>query len=392
MIPARLPARVIHIVESLDRGAVENWLLRMLRHARRRGIDVRWTFYCQLPRDGAMDAAARALGAKVIHSPVPLGRTAQFIKALRAEVRSGGYDVMHAHHDLVSALYLVAAARLPITRRIVHVHNADEALPTSNRLKQRILRPVLRRLCLWLSDQITGISNHTLHTFLQGRSPRPNRDTVHYYGVDPTPFQTVVADRTAFRRVLALPPDARILLFLGRMVQEKNPRFAVDVLAALRHLDPSAVGVFVGSGPERQGVEERARQLQLEKHVRLLGWRDDVAEVMASCDWFIHPRLEHPTMDVPVEGLGLALVEAQLAGLRLLVSRAVPPDALLQGASVARRRLADGPAAWAHSAVELLAQSAPSRSDAIATLGRSHFDLDFALADLMRLHEGIPAS
>jgi hypothetical protein len=38
--------KVIHIVENLDLGAVENWLVRMLRHARAAGIGVDWTFYC----------------------------------------------------------------------------------------------------------------------------------------------------------------------------------------------------------------------------------------------------------------------------------------------------------------------------------------------------------
>lgn len=38
--------RILHIVESLDRGAVENWLIRMLGHARKRGIGVDWSFYC----------------------------------------------------------------------------------------------------------------------------------------------------------------------------------------------------------------------------------------------------------------------------------------------------------------------------------------------------------
>ena len=67
--------RVLHIVESLDRGAVENWLLRMLAKARAQGrTDVDWTFYCALAQTGAKEPAAHALGARVIRSPVPIGR------------------------------------------------------------------------------------------------------------------------------------------------------------------------------------------------------------------------------------------------------------------------------------------------------------------------------
>ena len=53
--------RVLHIVENLDRGAVENWLVRMLRHARRACQAPDWTFYCTLGRPGALDAKTKEL-------------------------------------------------------------------------------------------------------------------------------------------------------------------------------------------------------------------------------------------------------------------------------------------------------------------------------------------
>jgi hypothetical protein len=56
--------KVLHIVESLDRGAVENWLVRMARYARNRQMDVDWAFYCILGQPGAMDDEARALGTQ----------------------------------------------------------------------------------------------------------------------------------------------------------------------------------------------------------------------------------------------------------------------------------------------------------------------------------------
>src|SRR5204863_195341 len=103
---------------------------------------------------------------------------------------------------------------------------------------------------------------HTLDTFLHGRQRRPTRHIVHYYGVDPTPFQPVQKyDRTAFRRSLNLPDDALILLFGGRLVLEKNPVFVVDVLARLRMIENRAVAVFAGSGPLERNIEGRAEQL-----------------------------------------------------------------------------------------------------------------------------------
>jgi len=317
----------------------------------------------------------------VIHSPFPLAKKTGFVHALRTELRRGGYHVLHCHHDLVSAVYLLAASGMPLLRRIVHVHNADEVVPARSRLKQRLYREPMRQVCLFMAHRIVGISNHTLDTFLAGRARRPERDSVHYYGVDPMPFENVSADRLGFRRRWDLRKDASILLFAGRLVPEKNPVFAVDVLANLRAVDPHAVAVFVGSGSQQQEVVQRARELGVENSVRMLGWRNDLAEIMSCSDWFILPHPEHP-----VEGFGMAIVEAQLAGLRMLLSRGILDDPLLPTASFRRLPLSGGPNVWAKAAMELMHGPAPSRAAAVAALTHSPMDMDRALEALLRLH------
>lgn len=373
--------KVLHIIDNLDRCAVEHWLLRMMAHAKARGVALDWTFYCAVAAPGSLDAKAQALGARIVRSPVAVDRQVAFGRALRAELERGRYDVLHCHHDLVSGLYLAAAAGLPIRRRLVHVHNADENVLTPSALKQRLYRPVLRRACLALADRIVGISDYTLDTFLAGRRRRQGRDLVHYYGVDPMPFEGPQPDRAAFRRELGLAEDSRILLFGGRLVPEKNPVLAIDVMAALAALDPRAVLVFAGSGSQEDAVRERARALGIEDKVRLIGWRDDLPAVMACADWFILPRPEHP-----MEGFGLAVVEAQLAGLRLLLSRGVTDAPLLPTARFARLPLSVAPGDWAQAAIALWNEPAPDQEEALGALRGSPMDLDHALRDLTGLH------
>jgi glycosyltransferase involved in cell wall biosynthesis len=378
----KAPPRILHVVENLNRGAIENWLVRMLGHARKRGIVVDWTFFCTVGQPGAIDENARALGARIIYSPVPIGEKLAFIRALRAELQQGKYDVLHCHYDLVSAIHLLSAVGLPIRKKLVHVHNADEEVLTPNALKQSIMRPLFRRYCLARADHIVGISNHTLDTFLAGRARRPVRDVVHYYGIDPGPFQNAKIDRVAFRRELGFAKDARILLFAGRMVSEKNPVFAVDVLAEMHRTDSNFVGIFAGAGSLEQSTRRRVADLGIGAAFRHLGWRDDLADIMCCCDWFILPHPEHP-----MEGFGLAVVEAQLAGLRLLLSCGIADDPLLTTASFRRLGLSDGPEMWAKAAIELLRSPAPSSAAALAALRESPFAMDTALTHLVSLHD-----
>lgn len=374
--------KVLHIVENLNRGAVENWLVRMLEHARSRSeINVNWSFYCTLGQEGALDEKVRALGASVIYSPVPLAKKTHFIQALRSTLRKGQYDVLHCHHDLLSAVYLVAAAYIPIRRRIVHIHNAAEVVPTPHQFKQRLYRAPMRQLCLSMADRIVGNSNHTLDTFLAGRTRRPIRDTVHWLGIDPAPFQKAKGDRQAFRRKLGMSENSKLLLFVGRMVPEKNPLFAVDVLSEMNRIDPTVAGVFVGSGSLDDVVCRRAVDLGISRNFYHLGWRHDIPDIMCCCDLIILPSRERP-----MEGFGLAVIEGQLAGLRMLISRGVPNDALLPTAVFSRLALSAGADEWAKAAIELLHHSVPSRIDALTAFKHSPMDMDRALEELFQLY------
>jgi glycosyltransferase involved in cell wall biosynthesis len=375
------PLKVLHVVGMLDRWAVENWLLRMLAHARARGEPVDWTFYCADGLRGSRDADAEQLGARVVISPEPMHDKLAFSRALRAEAAAGRYDVLHAHHDLISGYYLLATAGLPFGVRLVHAHNADEGVLTPSRLKQALYRPTLRQLCLRFGDRLVGNSEHSLRTLLAGRAVDPRRHHVNYYGMDPAPFLASPLDRGAFRRELGLDETTPILLFAGRMTPEKNPVFAVDVLAALRRRMPQAAAVFAGAGSLEHAVRARAAELGQGEAIRMLGWRSDIAQVMGACDWFILP---HP--HEPLEGFGMAVVEAQLAGLRLLLSLGVSDAPILPGAAWRKLSLADGPEPWAAAAAELWSQPAPARADALAALRASPMDMDYALDDLLGLY------
>jgi hypothetical protein len=102
---------------------------------------------------------------------------------------------------------------------------------------------------------------------------------------------------------------------------------------------------------------------------------------MSASDLFILPRPERP-----MEGFGLAVVEAQLAGLRLLLSQGIPDDPLLPGACFRRLPLSVGASVWAQAAQELLYQTAPVRSEALGALRRSPMEMNRALQGLLALY------
>ena len=88
-----------------------------------------------------------------------------------------------------------------------------------------------------------------------------------------------------------------------------------------------------------------------------------------------------------MEGFGIAVVEAQLAGLRLLLSKGIPDDPLLSGSCVRRLSLSEPATTWAQAACSQLSEDPPTRKQAAMALAGAPMDMDRALADLLHLYE-----
>lgn len=373
--------RVLHVVESLDSQAAEAWLLRMLRAMRNSHPHLHWTFFTLLAHQGRNDAAARALGADVIHSAHELRENLAFLRGLRRTLRSGRFDVLHCHHDVMSAAYLLAAAGLPIRRRIVHAHNTSMHIPSSNRMKVAVLREPMRQVCLRGADRVVGVSHAALESMTGSRQPGGRFRVVHC-AIDTARFAGRDPEASRIRAGMGLEQSARVLLFVGRMVDYKNPVFVVEILARLAARHPDLVAVFAGTGPLEGAVREMARATGLEGRVRLAGFREDVADVMLASDVLAWPSVEHPR-----EGLGLGVIEAQAAGLPVVMSRGVPDDAILVPELVDVVPLAAGPAGWSEAISRRLRSPAPDRMRAWSAVDSSSFSMKAGVANLMALYE-----
>ena len=374
--------RILNIVNNLDGGATEAWLARVCEMARMLRPDWEWTFYCTYAQRGKLDEYVRGLGARIVDSPYRVGNKMAFFLSLRSFLKENPHDILHCHHDFMSAVYLWASLGVPLRKRIVHIHNTDEEIPTSSWWKKRVLHEPMRQTCLHRADNIIGVSHHALSKFLNGTLRDSKRDRVLYCGIETALFEKKPGNLGHFRQSLGLPNDAKILLFVGRMVSIKNPIFALKILEIAVKWDSTIVLCFVGTGVLETELNAFIKQAGLAKHVRMLGWRDDVAQVMKASNLFVFPRIEEPK-----EALGLVLVEAQAAGLPMLVSKGVPSDAIVVPRLLNILPLADGPESWARQAIKILSMPKPDQLTSLAEVANSPFSMHNSAAALIDLYE-----
>lgn len=124
-------------------------------------------------------------------------------------------------------------------------------------------------------------------------------------GVDTDRFHPRPKD-AQIRARLGLPPGP-LAGTVTRLAPEKNLELLLDVAARTRRAVGDAQFLVVGDGPLRETLRKRARQLGVGDCVHFLGWRSDVAELLAALDVFL--------LTSHVEANPVSILEALASGV-----------------------------------------------------------------------------
>ena len=176
-----------------------------------------------------------------------------------------------------------------------------------------------------------------------------------------------LAIAAAVRQELGLPPAAKLLLSVGRLNRQKGHDRILDSIASVLAQRPDAWWVWAGKGPSRTELEARIADAGIGDRVLLLGRRDDVRRLMFASDALLFPSR--------YEGFPLTVIEAHLAELPVIASRAGPLPELVRD-RVDGLLVAPGDAA-ALATATVWALEHPSEMAAMAAAGRAR-----ALSDL----------
>ncbi|KUK36114.1 MAG: 1,2-diacylglycerol 3-alpha-glucosyltransferase [Thermacetogenium sp.] len=141
-------------------------------------------------------------------------------------------------------------------------------------------------------------------------------------GIYPERFRD--GDPDFLNKNFGVPPDKRVLLFVGRIGKEKNLAFLMRAFALVSRQVDDAVLVLVGSGPEEAALRRMAYTLGVGDRVVFTGRLppEVVAGAYAGAYLFAFPSV--------TETQGLVLVEAMAAGLPVVAQAAFGSLAMVQ--------------------------------------------------------------
>jgi glycosyltransferase involved in cell wall biosynthesis len=340
---------------------------------------------------GVFDEEARLLGAQVHYVGYRRAHLPRFAAEFRRVLREGQYDAVHDHQDYASGWhFLMGAGALPRVR-VTHVHNPSYQILNNYgvTLSRRLTARVGKKLVARYATQINGTSRQIIteygfdaSTFC--RIPK----TALYCGFDVARFLgDTVAAKTSVCREFGWPGDAKVILFAGRIDESihlghpqnhKNSAFAVSVGIESSRRDPRVRMLLAGAQSLAVPIlEERIAAAGLQQHIRFIGIRKDIERLMLGSDVLLFPSRG--------EGLGMAAVEAQAAGLPVLLSDTVPRECVVVPELVRFQKVEAGEVAWAADLLQLAAQR-ENISEANHKVAASAFSIDRSARALLQLY------
>lgn len=309
-----------HTLNGAERLGVE--LAEALNGAEGWQADLGSVYRGDLPGVDAAEETCRSRGIQHFHylsldvrpGPVPLLRA---VLKLRRLLRAEAFDIVETSQITPTMIACWAVWGLK-TAHVAGIHDVFSRARYNSR-KHKLWRFSVRG---GRCARFYAISEYVREHWNTYAETPPEQCTLVLNAIPNDCFEAI-PDREGVRRELGIAQDARIALFVGRMLKRKGIDTILEGVGPLLERENLHL-VYVGEwgySPEHFFSDEDRLQSSMIEKIATEGWSDrvhfagrrgDVPRLMASSDVLVHPAR--------IEGFGLVLAEAMAAGLPVVAS------------------------------------------------------------------------
>lgn len=354
--------RVLHITGNLSFAGLEAVVMNYYRHMDT--SKVQFDFVVGAVNKQLYDDEILERGGVIYRIPGRNRNTAGYIRKLRKIIEQNQYQIVHIHRNSASMAIDALAAKLAKVPVIIgHSHNTSCVV----KWQHYLMKLFVNRLV----DYRFGCSEEA------GRWIFGNRNDIQiiHNAIDSKKYCFNEKVRNKYREDFGIS-NQFVVGFVGRLHEQKNCKRLLEIFKAVLSIQPNAVLVMAGDGPQKGELIEYAKVLHIADKVIFMVRREDISNVLMMYDVFVMPSI--------YEGLGLVAVEAQASGLNCVLADTVPaPD--LTG-KVRRLSLQDTDDIWAET---ILHTNFFDRKSVVPMIEEGQYDLAVEAKKLQEFYESI---
>ena len=298
---------VLHF-ELFDKiGGIESFLLNLYRV-----IDLKkfeFSFITTVDTPGYENEFVE-MGSTIYKIP-PYSKVVENKRAIKNILENGQYDIIHIHkNSAANILPIVYAKRYASASVILHSHNTKPSLAGASLLFHYINKNYLNRK----ADFKLACSNNAGKWLFTDAN-----FTIIKNGIISMNYRYDQNARIAKRQELGLDDSAFVIGHIGKFSSQKNHEMLVKIFGSIKARIGNSFLILIGIGDLQKKIKDIVKEMKLVEDVLFLNERKDIPALLSSMDAFIFPSI--------YEGLGMAAIEAQAAGLPTYISDGVVKEA-----------------------------------------------------------------
>ena len=243
------------------------------------------------------------------------GDDARALSTLVRQIREFRPHIVHTHTAKAGILGRVAARLAGTGSATVHTFHGHLLHGYFSPMKTRAIT-ALESAQARSTDRLVAVGPQVRDDLLAAGIGRPEQFAIIPPGLELHPAKSREQARVEF----GVAGDAPVISFIGRLAPIKRPDRFIDTVRRISEQRPDVRFLVAGDGTEAESLRHVAEHLPIE----ILGWRDDVENVLAASDAVL--------LTSDNEGTPLSLIQAALMGLPVVATRVGSvPDVVLDG-------------------------------------------------------------
>lgn len=302
------PIRVLQYIGSLEAGGSQSMIMNIYRNIDRSKVQFDFVVDRKGKNDLFYKDEIESLGGKVyVFDEYFKGYnyfafTKQWKEFFKKHPE---YKIIHCHVRSVASIVLKIAKQNGLVT-ICHSHSTSNGKGIKA-VAKKMLQSRIHKYC----DYYFACSEESARWLYGENITKSDKCIILNNAIDASKYTFDEKVRARVRKELGLE-DKKVLGQIGRIEKVKNYDFSIELLSRLLKEDDKYFLLIVGAGSLENSIIEKAKKLGVDKNMLILKNRSDIPELLQAMDVFIMPSL--------YEGLPVAFVEAQAAGLSCVIS------------------------------------------------------------------------
>ncbi len=349
-----------------DIGIANGIVSVILNYARAMPDDIRFDVLYFADREQNRQADIEALGGRVYKINPP-----SLENVLKREIKKffnahkGEWESLHINAPHFTAFIAPPAKMAGIKKICCHCHSTLYSLNPKNIKRNEILS----KIAGFLVDKRFACSK-AAGDYWYGKNY-----TVLKNAIDCVKFIFNESTRARVRADLELT-DNLVIGHIGRTdIIQKNHPFLLKIFSEIEKQNKNARLLLIGA-EQTEKINDLCNEYGITDKVIFIGFRNDVNELLQAVDEFLFPSTN--------EGLPVSVIEAQTAGLPVLMSDSITEEAIVTN-ETATLSLNESPNFWAEKAIEMSKLPRKDNFEIMKSAGWNIFD---SANELIKFYKG----